>query len=111
VPIGHRPHDDALAAALRAGDLDDVAKPHLAVRLGAVAVDGDLAALAGALRLGPRLEEARDVEPDVEAEIPSIRQCLGDEFLLLARTIDSRGSSSLRSPASASASTDECASS
>ena len=47
-------------------DLDFVAGLDLAMRLGGLAVDVDLAALAGLLRLGARLEQAGHVEPDVE---------------------------------------------
>jgi hypothetical protein len=41
---------------------------HQAVRLGGLAVDLDAAGLAGPLGLRPRLEEARDVQKDVEAD-------------------------------------------
>ena len=40
---------------------------HLAVRLGGLSIDVNLAPLDGLLGLGPRPEQARDVEPDVEA--------------------------------------------
>ena len=61
-------HDHVLEAAGAAADADAIALTNLAIRLGMVVVDVHLAAFAGALRLGPRLEQARDVEPDVEAE-------------------------------------------
>jgi len=60
--------DDALSLAQGARDLDDVAFLDFAMRLCRVAVDVDLAALDGALGFGPRLEETRDVEPDIETE-------------------------------------------
>ncbi len=68
VALGRRPDDDALAAPERPGDFDRIARLHFAMRFGRLAVEVHLAALDGALGLGPRLEEARDVEPDVEAE-------------------------------------------
>jgi hypothetical protein len=44
-----------------------VAGAEQAVRLCRLTVDVDLSALAGVLRFGPRPEQARDVQPDVEA--------------------------------------------
>src|SRR5437899_9046824 len=60
------PHDHAEPAAAAAGDHDLVARPHHPVGTRGLAVDVDLPPAAGALRLGPRLEEAGDVEPEVE---------------------------------------------
>ena len=47
---------------------DAIALAEGAVRLGVITVDLHLAALAGALGFRPRLIEARDVEPDVQAD-------------------------------------------
>ena len=62
------PHDDPLPAAQRARDVDHITGLDLAVRLGRLAVEIDLAALAGLLSLRPRAEETGHVEPDVEAQ-------------------------------------------
>ena len=45
-----------------------IAGAESSVRLCGLTVHVDLAALAGFLRLGPRLEKARDVEPHVETD-------------------------------------------
>ena len=66
--IDHRPHHDLLLAAQRASDLDHVAGLHISMRLGRASVHVHLAAFAGLLRLGPRLEQARHVQPYVEAD-------------------------------------------
>jgi len=58
--------DDRLMLAEATADADRIAFAHDPVCLRAVAVDRNLAAFARALRLGARLEQARDVEPDVE---------------------------------------------
>ncbi len=47
-------------------DADTVALADIAVRFGAFAVDVNLAALTRALGFRTRLEQAADVEPDVE---------------------------------------------
>jgi len=67
MPVRRSEDADALAAAQLTRNLDDIAGLDLAVRLGGVAVEIDLAALAGPLRLRSRLEQARDIEPDIEA--------------------------------------------
>jgi len=68
VPIGERPHDHALLAPERATDLDLVPDMQYAMRLRGLTIHVELAALAGFLRLGPRSEQAGDVEPDIEAD-------------------------------------------
>jgi hypothetical protein len=65
--IGQASHDDALLAAEWPADLQLVAGAEQAVRLRRLTVDVDLSALAGVLRFGTRPEQARDVQPDVEA--------------------------------------------
>src|SRR5688572_21735553 len=57
--------DEVLVASEAAADADAIAFAHGAIRLGVIAVDVDLSALAGPLRFGPRLEQAGDVQPDV----------------------------------------------
>ena len=67
VGVGERLHEDLLPASAGTRDLEPVARLQLAMRLRrALAVHLDLPALAGALRFGAGLEQARDVEPDVE---------------------------------------------
>jgi len=58
--------DDVLVAAEGPLDAKAVAFADGAVGFGGLVVDVDLSALAGALGFRSRLEEARDVEPDVE---------------------------------------------
>ena len=58
--------DDVLVAAEGAADAEPIAFANRAVRFGGLAVDVDLAALAGALGFRSRLEQARDIQPDVE---------------------------------------------
>ena len=67
---------DLLLPAERPGDLDLVPGLDLAVRLRGLAADVDLAGLAGLLRLGAGLEQAGDVQPQVEAhgQIITVRQ-------------------------------------
>src|SRR4029079_11376932 len=68
VLVGEALHHHLLRPPARPGDGQAVAGADLAVRLGrALAVDLDLAALAGPLGLRARLEQAGDVEPDVQA--------------------------------------------
>jgi hypothetical protein len=67
VAIGEAAHHHQLHAAERPADAQRVADPDLAVGLGDHAVHLDLAVAAGLLRFGPRAEQARHVEPDVEA--------------------------------------------
>ena len=62
------PDDHALPPAQGTGNLDDVAGMDVLVRGGRPAVDVDLAPFERALGLGPRLEEADDVEPDIDPE-------------------------------------------
>ena len=62
----HAAHDHGLTASRAARDHDLVSRPHDPVRPRGLAVDVHLAAAARALGLGPRLEEAGDVEPDVD---------------------------------------------
>ena len=78
--IDHDPDDDVLVAAEAAADADAIALADDAVRLGVLAVDVDLAALARALGFRPRLEQAGDVQPDVEAN----RSCASNEDFDLA---------------------------
>ena len=65
---GEGPHDDLLPTAESPGDRDAVPQADFPVRFGPLAVDVNLAALAALLRFGSRLEQTRDVEPDVESE-------------------------------------------
>src|SRR5215212_9481934 len=55
-------------AAEGMADADAIALTENAMRLGVLAVDLDLAPFARALRFRARFEQARDVEPDVEAD-------------------------------------------
>jgi hypothetical protein len=66
VLFGDRPDHDSLPPPERASDADDVAHMDLAMGPGGATVDLDLPALAGALRFRSRLEQAGDVEPDIE---------------------------------------------
>jgi hypothetical protein len=68
VLCGSRSHDDLLFASKGAGQRQGVAGAHLPVLPAALAVDLHLAALDGLLRGGSRLEQAGDVEPDIEAD-------------------------------------------
>jgi hypothetical protein len=68
MPVGEPADDDALFASVRPADHELVAHAQQPVRLGGLAVDVDLAALARLLRLGSRAEQARDIEPDVQAD-------------------------------------------
>ena len=67
VPLRNGLHDHSLRTAERPADHESY-RPNGRGDLGRrLAVDGDLAALACVLRFGARPEQARDVEPDVEA--------------------------------------------
>ena len=59
--------DHVLEAPEAAADANPIAFANQSVWFGAVAIDLHLATFTGALGLGSRLEETRDVEPDVEA--------------------------------------------
>ena len=59
-------NDHVLRASEASADADAVAFLDRSVRLGAVAIDLHLAALARTFGFGARLEQTRDVEPDVE---------------------------------------------
>src|SRR6266545_3267506 len=61
--------DDVLVAAEGPADAKTIAFADGAVGFGGLAVDVDLSALAGALGFRSRLEEARDVQPDVETNL------------------------------------------
>ena len=84
--------DDELFASERAADLDLVAGVKGAVRLGRLAVDGDLAALTGFLRLGPRAKQAGHIQPDVQAQLVDHRHnrkcCTSREFCYLVTRLD-----------------------
>ncbi len=67
MPIGKAEHGDRLFAAERPAQSKLVADAELPMRLAALAVDLDFSALTRLLRLGARAIQARDVEPDVEA--------------------------------------------
>ena len=67
--IGQPSHDDALLPAERPADQQFVAGAEQAIRLRRLTVDVDLSTLAGVLSFGPRPEQARDVQPDVEADV------------------------------------------
>ena len=60
--------DHVLVAAERPGDADAVAFADRTVRFGVLAVDVDLPAFTRALGFRTRLEQAGDVEPDVETD-------------------------------------------
>ena len=69
MPVGQTPVTVSdLLAAERPAQPDLIADFQQPVRLAALAVDLDLAALAGALCLRSRAIETRDVEPDVESD-------------------------------------------
>src|SRR5581483_1880308 len=59
VPVGEGLHEHDLTPSAGARDLDLVGHLHELVRLRRLAVDADLPAAAGALRLRPRLVETR----------------------------------------------------
>ena len=67
MPFGQPLHDNLLLATHWPTDDQGVADAKRAMRLGGLAVHVDLAAGACLLRLGPRAEQAGNVEPDVEA--------------------------------------------
>ena len=60
--------DDVLKPAGPAADADAVAFAQVAVRFGVAAVDVYLPALTGALGFRTRLEQAGDIEPDVQPD-------------------------------------------
>jgi len=60
-------YDDALASAGQR-NINPVARPDHPMRLAILAVDVDSTPLTGCLGLGPGLEQAGDVEPDIQAE-------------------------------------------
>ena len=60
--------DDFLHVSLTTIDADAIAFAEGAVRFGVIAINLDLAALAGAFRFGACLEQTRNVEPDVETK-------------------------------------------
>ena len=62
------PDDDVLVTTERTGDADAVALADRAMGLGVFAVDLYFAALTRTLGLRARLEQTRDVEPDVETK-------------------------------------------
>src|SRR5204862_4420409 len=64
---GDRLHDHFLAPAESTCDLDFISGFDLAVCLGCLAVDVDLAATTRLLRLASCLEEAADIEPHIQA--------------------------------------------
>ena len=61
------PHHDVLMAPERAADAQAIAFTHDPIRFRGLSVDVDLAPLAGALGLRARLEQARHVQPDIQA--------------------------------------------
>src|SRR5262245_25385952 len=65
VPLLEPAHANGLPASERPADLDLVADFEPPVRLRRLTIDLDLPGLARVLRLRARLEQARDVEPDV----------------------------------------------
>src|SRR5882762_3304160 len=66
MPVGELPHAHELFAPERPADRELVSHPHPPIRFHRLAVGRHFAASAGFLRFRPRLEQARDVEPDVE---------------------------------------------
>jgi len=58
--------DDVLMAAVRTANANAIAFADGAIRFGGLAVDVDLSALARTLGFRSRLEETRDIQPDVE---------------------------------------------
>ncbi len=67
VSVGENTHGDSLFPAERSADDDGVAGLDVSMWFCGGPIDVDLAAAARSLRLRARFEEARDVEPDVEA--------------------------------------------
>src|ERR1043166_8891547 len=67
--IGQTAHADALLPTVRPLDLDLVAFAQMPVLLDDLSVDRHTSRFARALRLGARLEEARHVQPDINADI------------------------------------------
>ncbi len=69
VLLGELAHDDRLLASHGARNDQAIAGTDRAMRLAGLAVDGDLAALAGLLGFRSRPEQTGDVEPDVEPDV------------------------------------------
>ncbi len=65
--IHYRADDDRLVMAEAPADLDLIPFADDPMGLGVLAIDLDFAALARALGFRPRLEQTRDVEPDVQS--------------------------------------------
>jgi hypothetical protein len=65
--LRERPYDYALLPSERPVDDDLVANLEIAVRLGWLPVDVDLSVPAGLLGFGAGLEQAGDIEPQIEA--------------------------------------------
>src|SRR5581483_4699407 len=68
VAIGQRFDDQPLNASERPPDFDLVPDPQLAIGLRELLVDLHLSELARVLRVRTRLEDARDVQPDVDPD-------------------------------------------
>src|SRR4030095_6117872 len=66
VLIDRDPHDDVLVPAVAAADPDAITLAEHAMRLWLLAVDIRPSPLARALGLRSRLEQTRDVEPDIQ---------------------------------------------
>jgi hypothetical protein len=69
VPVGEAANHDLLLPAERPPDLDLVTDAHNPMWFRRLTVDVDLAVLAGFLRLGPRPEQAGDIEPHIETNL------------------------------------------
>jgi len=67
--VQHNADDHVLVTSEGPADAKAIAFPNDAMRLGVLAVDFDLAAFAGALGFRAGLEEAGDIQPDVEANV------------------------------------------
>ena len=69
VAISESPHGHHLLHTVPARDGDVIPGADVAVRLGPMTVDVNLAALTGFLRFGTGVIQAGDVQPDVESEL------------------------------------------
>jgi len=67
VLFDEKPNDDVLMTTVRATDPNTIAVADETVGLGCLIVDVDLATLTGTFRLRTCLEQARHIEPDVQA--------------------------------------------
>ena len=68
VPIRECRDDEAAPVTAASRHVDFITDAYLTMWLSALTIDQDLSPLAGALRLGPRLEHAGNVEPHIQTD-------------------------------------------